>query len=83
MSSFFPILRNNLRLNTLFSESLRESKKNICEVSILEVSLFIDGKMIELNEFSQEFLGGTLQGAISPLKGINRNWAELEIKIKR
>jgi hypothetical protein len=52
-------------------------------VSILEVSLLIDGKMIELNEFAQEFLGGTLQGAISPLRGINRNWEKLEIKIKR
>jgi len=52
-------------------------------VSLLEVSLLIDGKMIELNEFIQEFLGGTLQGAISPLRGINRNWKKLEIKIKR
>lgn len=49
----------------------------------MKVSLFIDGNMIELNDFSQEFLGGTLQGAISPLKGINRNWTKLEIKIKR
>lgn len=49
----------------------------------MKVSLFIDGNMIELNEFSQEFLGGTLQGAISPLKEIDRNWAKLEIIIKR
>jgi len=52
-------------------------------VSLLEVSLVIDSKTIELNEFIKEFLGGTLQGAISPLQGINRNWKELEIKIKR
>jgi hypothetical protein len=43
----------------------------------------MDGKMIELNEFTKDFLGGTLQGAISPLQGINRNWKELEVKIKR
>jgi len=49
----------------------------------LEVRLVIDGKTIELNEFIQDFLGGTVQGAISPLRGINRNWKELEIKIKR
>lgn len=42
-------------------------------MSITKVSLFIDENMIELNEFSQEFLGGTLQGAISPLKEIDRN----------
>jgi len=52
-------------------------------VSLLEVSLVIDGKTIELNEFTKEFLGGTLQGAISPLRGINRNWKELEVKIER
>jgi hypothetical protein len=49
----------------------------------LELSLLIDGKKIELNEFTKDFLGGTLQGAISPLKNINRNWTLLEIKIKR
>jgi hypothetical protein len=52
-------------------------------VSPLEVILLIDGKTIELNEFTREFLGGTLQGAVSPLRGIDRNWKELEIKIKR
>lgn len=49
----------------------------------MEVSLLADGKKIELNEFVKDFLGGTIQGAISPLNGINRNWKELEIKIKR
>jgi hypothetical protein len=52
-------------------------------VSLLEVSLMVDGITIELNEFIKEFLGGTLQGAISALQGINRNWKELEVKIKR
>ena len=49
----------------------------------MDVSLFIDGEMIELNEFTKDFLGGTIQGAISPLKGINSNWKQLEIKVKR
>jgi len=49
----------------------------------LEVSLLIDGKTIELNEFTKEFLGGTLKGAISPLREIDKNWKELEVKIKR
>jgi hypothetical protein len=52
-------------------------------VGLLEVSLVIDGKTIELNEFIKEFLGGTLQGAIFPLRRINRNWKELEVKIKK
>ena len=49
----------------------------------MEVRLFIDGETIELNDFTKDFLGGTLQGAISPLKGIDRNWKTLEIKVKR
>ncbi len=49
----------------------------------LEVSLLIDGKAIELNEFSKEFLGGTIQGAISPLRGMDSNWKQLEIKVER
>ena len=49
----------------------------------LEVSLSIDGKTIELNEYIKDFFGGTIQGAISPLKGINSNWKQLEIKVKR
>jgi hypothetical protein len=55
----------------------------VLEVIFLKVSLLIDGKTIELNEFTKEFLGGTLQGAISTLQGINSNWKELEVKIKR
>jgi hypothetical protein len=50
---------------------------------MVKVSLLIDGKKIELNEFVTEFLAGTLQGAISPLHEIKRDWEELEIKIKR
>ena len=49
----------------------------------MEVRLLIDGKLVELNEFAIEFLAGTLQGAISPLRGIKRDWEELEIKITR
>jgi len=49
----------------------------------LEVSLFIDGKTIELNEYIKDFLGGTIKGAITPLTGVNSKWKQLEIKIKR
>ena len=49
----------------------------------MEVSLTIDDKTIELDEYIKDFLGGTIQGAISPLKGINSNWKQLKIKVKR
>lgn len=43
----------------------------------------LDGKKINLNEFTKDFLGGTLQGSISPLQGIDKNWKKLEIIIER
>jgi len=46
----------------------------------MEVRLLVDGELIELNDFVAEFLAGTLQGAISPLRNIKRDWAELEVK---
>jgi hypothetical protein len=52
-------------------------------VSLLEITLLIDGKTIGLNDFTKDFLGGTLQGAVSSLHGVNRDWKELEIKVKR
>lgn len=57
--------------------------KYILELISLEVSLIIDGKTIELNEYIKDFLGGTIQGAISPIKDINSNWKQLDIKIER
>ena len=50
---------------------------------LLKVSLLVDGKEIKINEFVEDFFGRTLQGAISTLKEVNRNWKELDIKLKR
>ena len=52
-------------------------------VVLLDVSLLVDGKKIELNEFVKDFLGGTLKGAISTLSGIDSYWKELNIIIKK
>jgi len=49
----------------------------------MKVSLLIDGEDIQLNEFISEFLAGTLQGAISPVRNVKSDWKELELKIKR
>jgi hypothetical protein len=64
-------------------KNLSSIEEYVFEVILLEVSLLIDGKAIELNDFSKDFLGGTIQGAISPLRGIDSNWKQLEIKVKR
>jgi hypothetical protein len=38
----------------------------------------VDGKVIKINEFVEDFFGGTLLGAVSTLKEVNRDWKELE-----
>ena len=49
----------------------------------MKVSLFVDGKEIKINEFVEDFFGKTLQGAVSTLKEVNRDWKELDIKLKK
>jgi hypothetical protein len=49
----------------------------------MEIILTVDGKTIALNDFVKDFLGGTIQGAIAPLKGIPGTWKTLEIALKR
>ena len=49
----------------------------------MKVRLLVDGKEIEINEFVEDFFGKTLQGAVSTLKEVNRDWKELDIKLKR
>ena len=49
----------------------------------MAVSLSIDGEIIELNEFVAKFFASTLEGAVSALRGINSNWKELCITVKR
>ena len=49
----------------------------------MKVNLFVDGKEIKINEFVEDFFGKTLQGAVSTLKEVNKDWKELYIKLKR
>jgi len=52
-------------------------------VVVLDVKVFVDGKEIGLNEFVAKFLGNTVAGAISTLRGVQENWKEIRIEIKR
>jgi len=52
-------------------------------VILLKVYLLVDGKEIKINEFVEDFFGRTLQGAVSTLKEVNRDWKEIDIKLKR
>jgi len=49
----------------------------------LDVKLFVDGEKIDLNEFVVKILSGTLLGAVTSLRGIKKEWREIEIKITK
>jgi len=49
----------------------------------LKVNLIVDGEKINLNDFANDVLGGTLKGAISPLRGVDSNWKKLELTVER
>jgi len=49
----------------------------------LDVKLLVDGKPIDLNEFVQTILSGTIIGAVTSLRDIKKDWKEIEIKVTR
>jgi hypothetical protein len=49
----------------------------------LDAKLVVDGKEIEVNEFVRKILSGTIVGAVTSLRGIRRDWKEIEIKVTR
>ena len=49
----------------------------------LDVKLFVDGEEIDLNEFVAKMLSGTLVGAVTSLRGIKKDWKEIEVKVTR
>jgi hypothetical protein len=52
-------------------------------VAGLSTKLKVDGKEIEINEFVEKFLAGTLVGAVSTLNGVAADWKKIEIVIKK
>ncbi len=51
--------------------------------NLLDVKLLVDGKPVELNEFVNKILGGTIVGAVTSLRGIKKDWKEIKIEIAR
>jgi hypothetical protein len=49
----------------------------------VKAKLIVDGEEISLNEFVGKILSGTIVGAITSLKGIKKDWKEIEIKVTR
>ena len=57
--------------------------KQCLGVMLLDVKLFVDGEEIGLNEFVVKMLSGTLVGAVTSLRGIKKDWKEIEVKLAR
>jgi len=49
----------------------------------LDATLKIDGEEIDLNEFVNKILSGTIVGAVTSLRGINKNWKKVEIIVTK
>lgn len=50
---------------------------------MLDAKLIVDGEEIALNEFVAKILSGTVVGAVTSLRGIRKNWKQIEIKVTR
>ena len=49
----------------------------------MDVKLLVDREEIDLNEFVTKILSGTIAGAVTSLRGIKKDWKEIEIKVTR
>lgn len=49
----------------------------------MDATLKIDGEEIDLNEFVNKILSGTIVGAVTSLRGINKNWKKVEIIVTK
>lgn len=49
----------------------------------MDVKLLIDGETVDLNQFVEKILGGTIAGAVTSLRDINKNWKKIEITVTR
>jgi hypothetical protein len=49
----------------------------------LETKLSVDGEEIALNEFVSKILSGTVAGAVTSLRGINKTWKRIEITVTK
>jgi len=45
--------------------------------------LIVDGKQVDLNVFVEKILGGTVVGAVTSLRGVTKDWKEIEIRVKK
>lgn len=49
----------------------------------MDVTVVVDGKEIDLNEFVVKILSGTIAGAVTSLRGIKKDWKKIEIVVAK
>ena len=49
----------------------------------MDLKLLVDGEEISLNEFVSKILSGTIVGGVTSLRGIKKEWKEIEIRVTR
>ncbi len=49
----------------------------------MNVSLTVDGKVIDLNAFPQEIIGNVAVAMAETLRGVGQDWKGIEIRIEK
>ncbi len=48
----------------------------------MKVEMLVDGKVIPLNDFTQEIIGNVAVAMAESLRGIDKDWREIKIKLQ-
>ena len=51
--------------------------------SCLNARLLVDGEEVDLNEFVEKILGGTIVGAVTSLRDVKKDWKKIEIQVTK
>ncbi|MGA9097320.1 MAG: hypothetical protein WB392_00145 [Methanotrichaceae archaeon] len=49
----------------------------------MKVEMMVDGKVIPLNDFTQEIIGNVAVAMAESLRGVGQGWKEIKIKLQQ
>jgi len=49
----------------------------------LNAKLQVDGEKVDLNEFVEKILSGTLVGAVTSLRSVKKDWKKIELVVTK
>lgn len=49
----------------------------------MKVEIMVDGKIIPLNDFTQEIIGNIAVAMAESLRGVGQDWKEVRIKLQQ